>query len=502
MNASSRGIRSGSERRAGLARIAALAAFFITCFGALDVLLVLTMHSEVGLALPLSLRAVVSAIAASSWWVARDTRFSDRAAEAAHYLLMMSAAALMAVLSSMLGGPGGPYVHGLSIAFILRATVLPGPFRESISWGGVLLGAHFVALVAAYAVNPAEHAEWLALPELIRFAAGYVIVVAVIVGGAVGSSATYSARAELHEARRLGRYRLEAPIGRGGQNEVWLAWDGSLERQVALKILDQVATPDARELFEREAKLASQLSSPHAVRVYDFGTSDDGIAYLAMEYLPGADLATVVGSHGPLAPARVVHFGIQACRALEEAHALGLVHRDVKPGNLRVTKVGDAWDFLKLVDFGIARRRTRDPDHSTITGKLRGTPAYMAPEACRGEACAESVDIYGLGATLYHLLAGQPPFTGDEVEILSAQLTAKIVPPSAKLGARIPADLERIVLRCLEKDPGDRYPSALALREALEDCADAGRWSAQDAAAFWESDRPAALARWGADTVA
>ncbi|MBC7172676.1 MAG: serine/threonine protein kinase, partial [Polyangiaceae bacterium] len=255
-------------------------------------------------------------------------------------------------------------------------------------------------------------------------------------------------------------------------------------------------------LFEREAKLASQLSSAHAVRVYDFGASDDGIAYLAMEYLPGADLATVVGSHGPLEPARVIHLGIQACRALEEAHALGLVHRDVKPANLRVTKNGDAWDFLKLVDFGIARRRTHDPDHSTVTGKLRGTPAYMAPEACRGEASEEAVDIYGLGATLYHLLAGAPPFTGDPVEIVSAQLTAKVVPPSMKLGMRLPADLERIVLRCLEKHPGDRYPSALALREALEDCADAGRWSPADAAAFWEADRPAAVARWSAETLA
>ncbi len=495
--------RAPGKRREGLTRVAGLAAAFLTAFGALDVLVVRALHPGLGLALPLGLRACGVVVALIAYATARSPRVPRRVAEAAHALLLAVAAALMALFGAWLGGPTSPYVHGLSIAFIVRATVIPAPFRESLAVGALLLGVHAAVTVALYAVDPAAHAAWLTSPALVHLASSYAIVASVFLGGAYGSSAADRANTELRAARRIGRYRLEAPIGRGGQSEVWLAWDASLERQVALKLLDgDVATADARQLFEREAKLASQLESPHAVRVYDFGASDDGTAYLAMEYLPGEDLSTIVGSHGPLPPARAIHFAVQACRALEDAHAIGLVHRDVKPANLRVTKAGDAWDVLKLVDFGIARRRTPEPDHSTVAGRLRGTPAYMSPEACRGEPAAPAADVYSLGATLYHLVAGQPPFVGDDVEIVSAQLTAAVPPPSKRRGSEIPVDLERVVLRCLEKHPGDRYPSARALREALEACADAGRWSASDATAFWESDRPAAVARWDAETLA
>jgi len=223
-----------------------------------------------------------------------------------------------------------------------------------------------------------------------------------------------------------------------------------------------------------------------------------------MEYLAGEDLAPLVTSHAPMPAARAIHLGTQACRALEEAHALELVHRDVKPGNLCVTTEAGERDRLKLVDFGIARSVAPTDEAVTVDGglsRVRGTPAYMAPEACRGEDVGPAADLYGLGATLYHLLVGAPPFTGDQLAVLHAHVNTPPRDPSS-LDAKVPQDLAAVVLRCLAKSPAERFATAAELRTALEQCADAGRWSPDDAARFWEKERPASVQRWSADTVA
>lgn len=490
-----------SERRLAYGRVAALAAFFLPCFGLLDVLMVATLHPEVPPAEPLAIRLGGMLVALLARWIAVDVRFSDRAAELAHGLLLAVAAAMMAVLASMFGGPASPYVHGLSIAFIVRATVVPSSLRESLAYGGVLLVTYLGVLVALVLAEPGLRVAWSTMETSVSLLASYLVIIAVIVGGALGSRATLTAESELSRARRIGRYRLEAPIGRGGQSEVWLAWDTRLGRQVALKLLPPRArTPDARALFEREARLASQLGGPNTVRVYDFSSSDDGFSYLAMEYLEGEDLSTIVASHGPLPESRVIHFGRQICRALEEAHALGLVHRDVKPGNLRVTRQGDERDVLKLLDFGIACCPRMRSDGVTRGATMRGTPTYMSPESCRGEQATPATDLYAVGATLYHLLAGTPPFVGDDFQLVASHLDEAPEPILQRRGSSIASDLEAVVLRCLAKHPRDRFESAEALRLALEACTDAGRWSARDAEAFWDEERGAFVARYQADT--
>ena len=171
---------------------------------------------------------------------------------------------------------------------------------------------------------------------------------------------------------------------------------------------------DARAIarFEREALAASGLQSPHTIRVFDFGASDDGVWFMAMEHLEGVDLASLVDEVGPLPPARVVRFARQACAALAEAHDAGIVHRDVKPDNLFVCRMGDEPDFLKVLDFGIARIEGADEDvNVTRAGWVHGTPAYMSPEVCNGARAAARSDVYSLGAVMYYLLTGTPPFT-------------------------------------------------------------------------------------------
>jgi serine/threonine-protein kinase len=255
---------------------------------------------------------------------------------------------------------------------------------------------------------------------------------------------------------------------------VWLAWDEGLKRDVALKILDRNASGNSVAIarFEREAMAASSLQSPHTIRVFDFGASDDGVWFIAMEHLEGVDLMSLVEDIGPLPPERAVRLARQACAALSEAHDAGVVHRDVKPGNLFVCRLGDDPDFLKVLDFGIASIEGAKADASdsvdvTRTGWVHGTPAYMSPEVCTGARADARSDIYSLGAVLYFLLTGRPPFAAQSASaVMLAHVNEAPEAPSAH--TPLPVQLDRVILRCLAKDPAARYPSARALLDALE----------------------------------
>jgi len=358
-------------------------------------------------------------------------------------------------------------------------------------------------MVVAALVYPQYRAEWLSTETLVQAGSHYVFVLASTIIAVAISHARWRVDQQVFQARRLGEYRLKAPLGVGGMNEVWLAWDQKLRRNVALKLLRAGEGADARAVrrFEREARAASDLRAPHTIRVFDYGASDDGIYYIAMEYLEGADLAALVSDHGPMPAARVVRLAAQACEALEEAHGAGVIHRDVKPANLYVTRAGGDHDFVKLLDFGIAQIQ-RDDATRTVPG-LRGTPAFMAPELLLGHPASAQSDLYSLGATLYFMLTGTPPFTGeDSGGVLSAHLQQRPDPPSLRLGRLVPADLEAIVLRCLEKQPAARFQSARALRSALLDCHGVGEWTEDEAHRFWTVTRPLALSRSGAPTRA
>jgi len=209
-----------------------------------------------------------------------------------------------------------------------------------------------------------------------------------------------------------------------------------------------------------------------------------------MEYLPGLSLEELVARHGPLPPERAVHLLRQVCAALQEAHAAGLIHRDIKPGNVLVCRRGGQHDVAKLLDFGLVRGHGLDGDGQKLTqqGAIAGTPAYMSPEQAAGkEAVDARSDLYSLGAVAYFLLTGQPPFVrGTAVQTLAAHLGEAVVAPD-RHRADVPADLQAAILRCLEKEPARRFPSAGDLDEALTRCRDANSWTRERAADWWRA---------------
>jgi serine/threonine-protein kinase len=273
---------------------------------------------------------------------------------------------------------------------------------------------------------------------------------------------------------------------------VWLARQTALDRPVALKILKQRVLEESGALrrFKREAHAASRLTDPHTIKVFDFGASDDGVFYLAMELLDGLDLEQLIAESGPLPPARVIHLARQASASLAEAHAAGIIHCDIKPANVFVARVGSDLDFVKVLDFGLARVLT-GPGATTVVDSIRGTPAFMPPEVVRGERVGPESDVYSMGALLYFMLTGTTVFRGLGFhEMVMASLEGVPEPPSKRLGHELPADLERIVLRCLSKDRGVRYATAKELEAALAACELAGTWSSKEALTAWTELRP------------
>ncbi|MGH7434168.1 MAG: serine/threonine-protein kinase, partial [Polyangiaceae bacterium] len=221
---------------------------------------------------------------------------------------------------------------------------------------------------------------------------------------------------------------------------------------------------------------------PNTVRVFDYGMTDDGLWYYVMELLEVETVAEHVARLGPLPPARAVHIVGQVARALAEAHGRGIVHRDIKPENLFLTSMGGEHDFVKVIDFGIAKVANAD-GNMTGTGWVMGTPAYMSPEVAMGAPADARSDVYGLGEVLYFMLAGKPPFRADNVAaLIFAQVHEEVVSPSRILGRQLPHDVEEVLLRALEKDPEVRFPTAAEFALALASCTQAGTWTFQDAA--------------------
>ncbi|MGH2677125.1 MAG: protein kinase domain-containing protein, partial [Actinomycetota bacterium] len=252
-----------------------------------------------------------------------------------------------------------------------------------------------------------------------------------------------------------GRYEVVRAIGWGGMAEVYLASDRFLGRRVAVKVIRQRFAEDDRFVarFRREARAAASLGHPNVVAVHDVGVHQ-GSPFLVMEYVPGRTLTELVRDNGPLPPDRVCEIGEGVAQALGAAHAAGIVHRDVKPGNVMVTADGR----VKVLDFGIARALRWTP--LTDTPAVQGTVEYMAPEYVRGEGADPRSDLYSLGSVLYELATGKPPFTGDSpLQIAYRHLEEAPAPPDA-VRQGVPPRLSAIIVRLLAKHPGDRYRRA------------------------------------------
>lgn len=271
--------------------------------------------------------------------------------------------------------------------------------------------------------------------------------------------------------------------------EVYRARHGLLRRPTAIKLLPPGrAGATALKRFEREVQLTSMLTHPNTISIFDYGRTPQGVFYYVMEYLDGLDLETLVRVDGPQPPGRVVHLLRQAAGSLAEAHRVGLIHRDVKPSNVIVSRRGLEPDFVKVVDFGLVRSVDGGSAEQSSADAVVGTPLYMAPEQiARPTAVDGRADLYALGAVGYQLLTGTPPFRADSaVEVLSHHLHTTPEAPSARVGRTLPADLERALLDCLEKDPSARPADALVLLGRLDACAATSPWATADAAAWWE----------------
>lgn len=307
-----------------------------------------------------------------------------------------------------------------------------------------------------------------------------------------------SLRQEYRKALRFGQYRLKRRIGHGGMGEIYLAEHRLLKRPCAIKLIraNQVEDPESLARFEREVRATARLSHWNTVEIYDYGHTDDGTFYYVMEYLPGLNLSELVRRFGAMCPERVVHFLQQTCDALAEAHGAGLIHRDLKPANIFAAQRGGAYDVTKLLDFGLVVDDVRPEQLVTAdpkkVGPFAGSPLYMSPEQASGDLPPDPrSDLYSLGATGYFLLTGHPPFEGKSpLRLMISHARDPVTPPS-RWDPCIPKDLEQIILRCLEKHPSRRFANVRELRQALERCSAAKKWTADRATQWWRLRAPA-----------
>ncbi|MGB8011412.1 MAG: serine/threonine-protein kinase, partial [Terriglobales bacterium] len=289
----------------------------------------------------------------------------------------------------------------------------------------------------------------------------------------------------LTSGTKLGPYEIQSPLGAGGMGEVYLARDTRLDRTVAVKILPQhlSANLEAKQRFEREARAISSLNHPNICTLHDVG-HQEGTDFLVMEYLEGETLADRL-MKGPLSPAQVVKYGIEICEGLEKAHKSGVVHRDLKPGNIMLTKSG-----AKLMDFGLAKATlAQAPPSSSLTmtisgpsagqpltaqGMVLGTFQYMAPEQLEGKEADARSDIFALGAVLYEMASGRRAFMGKSQASIVAAILASDPQPISAVQPMSPPALDRVVRTCMAKDPEERWQTAHDVKLQLQWIAEAG----------------------------
>lgn len=310
----------------------------------------------------------------------------------------------------------------------------------------------------------------------------------------------YSLGAQVSKARELGSYEMIEMIGSGGMGEVWRARHRMLVRQAAIKLIRPEALfggsgqPEAaRRRFEREAQAIAGLQSPNTVTLYDYGVNDEGTFYYAMELLDGLDFDSLVQRFGPLPASRVAYLIEQACDSLAEAHARGLTHRDIKPKNIFLCRLGLNYDFVKVLDFGLAKWKDSSADtRLTREGVTTGTPAFMAPElALASDNIDSRTDIYALGCVAYWLLTGKLVFEASTaVAMALSHVQSEPVPPSQRTELEIPQPLEALVMQCLSKAPENRPQSVREMARQISLIRSSHRWTSAEAEEWWRVHHP------------
>ncbi len=442
------------------------------------------------------------------WLLCRGRPRSLRFVQVAEEACVLVACVATMVMGFHIPYPVRPdYIVLLSLTYVLitRSILVPSTPRVTLALGGVIGAALLVAIYFIHLLgqDPTIYSDaahgYLRLPAT-KVAPQMTVVAALIWGSSVAIAAAtskviYGLREEVRDARRLGQYTLHEKLGEGGMGAVYRASHAMLRRPTAVKLLrpDRLGTESVAR-FEREVQLTARLTHPNTIRVFDYGRTPDGVFYYAMEYLDGAGLGDVVAESGPMPPARVIHVLDQVAGALTEAHRVGLIHRDIKPANIFLIEQGGDPDVAKVLDFGLVKQVSAPGGEDATMPALShvnsftGTPLYMAPEAiATPDAVDARTDLYALGAVGYFLLTGFEVFTGSTVmEVCSHHLRSQPVPPSVRLGTPVPADLEALILACLEKDPAARPAGARELRAGLRACRDAHAWSEDDARRWYD----------------
>jgi len=375
------------------------------------------------------------------------------------------------------------------------ALFIPNTMRRAAVVISLMAAAPILLLVFMLAFQPDMAqlvlAQSSAQADLVSFV---LLTVLAAVASVFGVDTIRSLQREAFEARQFGQYRLKHKIGAGGMGEVYLAEHQLMKRPCVLKMIRTDRAGDEKILarFQREVRATARLSHWNTVEIFDYGHTADGTFYYVMEYLPGMSLAELVRDFGALPPERVIYLLRQVCDALHEAHSMGLIHRDIKPGNIFAAQRGGVYDVAKLLDFGLVKPLVEEdqPIQLTVEGTITGSPLFMSPEQATGETRADvRSDIYALGAVAYYLLTARPVFEEKQpIKLILAHARQEVVPPSHHQDG-IPEELERIVLCCLAKSPDDRYQNVEELADDLAACEGADRWGPKEAAQWWKQQR-------------
>ena len=404
---------------------------------------------------------------------------------------------LAILLNASLSPLEEPY-FAVSIGLFIFAVFIPAPPRYPFRLGLLTVVSFVIATVGTYVYVPEAESYWATFGGISALTDHLVMgtsgIAALAVVAYIASRTLYSLRRTAHEAQRLGNYVLEQELGSGGMGQVFKARHALIRRPTALKVMrvssDEPETSVVR--FEREVQLSASLTHPNTITIFDYGRTADSKFYYAMDYLEGLDLQKIVERYGPLPPERAVYVLEQACGALGEAHARGIIHRDIKPQNVFLTHRGGLYDFVKVLDFGLAKQLQSEGVDLTQAGMAVGTPRYIPPEAIRGKLPIDGrADLYSLGAVAYWMLAGRPPFDADSsMEVLIDHMQATPTPVSQVSEVAIPQELEAAVMRCLEKNPDDRFRSVHEFADALRSVRFEAPWSQEKARDWWDLHRP------------
>lgn len=406
---------------------------------------------------------------------------------------------LLITFSSSVYSPTAPRVFAYSILLFAHAAIIP-----SHVWVQTLLGAtvslgYPLGLWLVYHRFPEVRALWEARGGTEAFRSFVVTrFLDVFLLSAISVLVTktlYHFRARLSRAQALGNYLLKGELGSGGMGKVYRAKHAFLARPTAVKVLAPRHEDPRSALarFQQEVKLCCQLTHPNTITIFDFGEGANHTFFYAMELLEGMDLQRVVEMFGPMPVNRVIFLLRQIAGSLGEAHAHGIIHRDIKPSNIFLAQRGGLYDFVKVLDFGLAREyRKGAPAQVKEDGVFSGTPRYTAPECLQGNGVIDArTDIYMLGSLSYWLLTGHSPFEEDSDEaLMKDHLVKQAEPPSKLAGPSIPPEVDDFILKCLRKDPVERFQDAEEFLAALDRLPLQDPWSFEVAEKWWRRNLP------------